>query len=359
MCLEPSVANGGGTCTSSTPLCAGPSSGLTSTSNCVLIVGAGGGGAGEGSHGGSAGNWGNGGSPPGAFPSTISSANELTTAQAEGYTDAGSSGDSGYAFFGQHTGAAGGGAWVPSATAASNTATGGLAGTSESIFGDSMPAGSPGQPNSSGSPATVTVTSMSGSHSGASGPAFSGDGCFWWCTGSDGGGGGGGLSGGGSGASGGGGGAGGGGASYFDVGALYTPTTGACSSGPCLVVGTSTPGNGFANFTIQNVSNSTIPTATTQCLNDGGGGSYSPCSPTFDPNPTWYTVAPGSPCSTTCNSSGELESCGTAYTTEAPPGAYTGQVVRRRRRRWLWRIDTGGIGGQRGGRARGLPCGAQ
>ena len=341
VCLEPSVANGGGTCTSSTPLCAGPSSGLTSSSNCVLIVAAGGGGAGEGSHGGSAGNGGNGGSPAGAFPSTINSANELTTTQAEGYADAGSSGGSGYAFFGQSTGAAGGGTWVPSATASSNTATGGSSGTSESQYGDSTPSGSPGQPNSSGSPSTVTVTSMTGAHSGANGPAFSGDGCFWWCTGSDGGGGGGGLSGGGSGASGGdgGAGAGAGGASYFDVGALYTPTTGACSSGPCLEVGTATLGNGFANFTIQNASNSTIPTATTQCLNDGGGGSYSPCSPTFDPDPTWYTVAPGSPCSTTCDSAGQLESCGTAYTTEAPPGAYTGQA---------WLYGAGGGGGYGG-----------
>ena len=336
VCLEPVPPHGTGSCVSSTPLCAGATA-FTNTSDCVLIVAAGGGGAGEGSEGGSAGNGGNGGSPSGAFPSTISSANELTTSQAESATDGGSSGGSGYASFGQSTGAAGGGQWVPSTTAASNTATGGSAGTSESEFGDSTPAGAPGQPNSSGSPATVTVPSMSGSHGGASGPAYGGDGCFWWCTGSDGGGGGGGLSGGGSGASGGdgGAGAGAGGASYFDVDALYTPTT-ACSSGPCLVVGTAAPGNGFANFTIQNVSNSTIPTAKTECLNDGGGGSYSPCSPTFDPDPTWYTVAPTSPCSTTCDSAGELESCGTAYTTEAPPGAYTGQA---------WLYGGGGGGG--------------
>ncbi len=336
VCLETSS---GTTCDSTTPLCVGA---VTSASApCALIVGAGGGGAGEGGHGGSAGNGGNGGNPSGAFPATVTSANDLTTAQAEGYTDAGSSGGSGYASSGQQTGAAGGGAWVPSATASSNTATGGSAGTSESIFGDSTPAGSPGQPNSSGSPATVTVTSMTGSHSGANGPAFSGDGCFWWCSGADGGGGGGGLSGGGSGGSGGdgGAGAGGGGASYFDVGALYTPSTGACSSGPCLVVGTATAGNGFANFTVQNVTNSTIPTAKTQCLNDGGGGTYSPCSPTFDPDPTWYTTAPSSPCSTTCDSAGQLESCGTAYTTEAPPGAYTGQA---------WMYGGGGGGGYGG-----------
>ena len=319
----------------------------TSSVPCVLAVAAGGGGAGEGTSGGSAGNGGNGGNPAGAFPSTIGPTNEYTPAQAESYTDAGGSGGSGYAFSGQSTGASGGGKWTPSATVASNTATGGTRGTGESFFGDQTPSGSPGQPNSGGSPITIAVSGMTGSHNGGNGPAFSGDNCFWWCTGSDGGGGGGGLSGGGSGAAGGdgGAGAGAGGSSYFDVGALYTPTTGACASGPCLAVGTAVNGNGFANYTIQNVSNQTVPTNQTQCLNNGQGGSYTPCSATFVQYPNWYSTALalcpiGSTNGIACNSLGQLYECGTAYYTQAPPNASTGQA---------WIYGGGGGGGYSGG----------
>ncbi len=309
VCLEPLT---GGSCTSSTPLCNGAVTSVPAAPGCVLVVAAGGGGAGEGTSGGSAGNGGNGGGEQVAFSSSATPTTSPATAEAD--ADVGSSGGDGYSFFGQNTTAAGGGKWTP----AGPSETGGSRGTGESIFGDTTPDGSPGQPNSGTSGATVTITGATVAENGANGPAFSGDGCFWWCTGSDGGGGGGGLAGGGSGAAGGdgGAGAGAGAASWFDAGAICSSSTvgatnaskcpnysASCNTGSCLQIGTSSSGgNGsYIYGGIENiVGGSTIPTSTTQCLNSGGGNAYTACSPPFASYPNWYTGSSHTVCGGSC-----------------------------------------------------------
>ena len=324
-----------GTCSTSVQPCTGAFTTVASipSAGCALMIAAGGGGGGEGLiYGG--GNGGTGGSPTGAFPAATCPTSCVTVSAAQGLAK-GATGSSGTELIGSNTGG-GGGTWTGADTG--YTGTGGSAGSWSgwNCFGFSSdpPAGSTG-----GAPWPGN---------GASGPQFGGNWCYW--TAGDGGGGGGGLAGGGSGNAGGNGSGagGGGGASYFDTSALY-PTS-CVTGGSCLEVGTAPIGNGFANFTIQNVANTTIPTNTTQCLNDGGvsGSSgtnpYTPCSSTFDPYGSWYTYTGTlhTACASGyCNTSnGQLENCvgtggvGQMYDTQSPAGASSGQV-------WI----TGGGGG--------------
>ena len=311
----------GKSCTTSIPPCTAAYTTLAAipSTGCVLEIAGGGGGGGEGLIY-AGGNGGTGGSATGAFPKTACSASCVTTATAEADAD-GTAGSGGSEVLGNATGG-GGGQWTYSSASPAN-GSGGTAGSWSGWncfgFSSNPPSGSTG-----GAPWPGN---------GAKGPQFGGNWCYW--TAGDGGAGGGGLAGGGSGNAGGNGsgGGGGGGASYFDLAAMYPSTC--ATSGNCVQIGTAPYGSGFANYVIQNVANSTIPTNATQCLNSGGGTLYTPCSPTFDTYPNWYQPSSSTPtqCTTSgfCNSSGQLFQCNAGgtntYYTLSPPNAANGQVV--------------------------------
>ena len=325
-----------GTCSTSIAPCTSAYTTLASipAAGCVLEIAAGGGGGGEGLIF-AGGNGGTGGSATGAFPNTACSSSCVSTATAEAQAN-GASGSGGTEVLGNAYGG-GGGKW----TYSTGTPAAGTVGTAGSWsgwncfgFSSNPPSGSAGSGIAPGN--------------GAKGPQFGGNWCYW--TAGDGGAGGGGLAGGGSGNAGGNGsgGGGGGGASYFDLAAMYPST---CStSGNCVQIGTAPYGAGFANFTISNQANSTIPTNTTQCLNNGGGSSYTPCSATFDAYGSWYPAAAHGSCGSSCNTTtGQLYNCVGAsfnqvYDTQAPAGASSGQI-------WLYGGGGGGAysGGGSGG----------